>query len=229
MERFQLIAKYLMAAAIIYFSTVFLFFVTEATNIRETIPGILDRVDNIEKSENLIEALRLAARISDNTAKISADVAKLREELPGLYSEIDKTRALVPVIVEEIKAVRAELPRLYEEVDKTRAAVPIIVDEVKAVRGELPRLYEEVDKTRATVPVIVDEVKAVREEAPKILADTEALVDRASKISKEAGKGAVHGVVKGVITSPIDILESGFTTIKDSVTDSGKAGAEDGR
>ena len=204
MEKLALLSKYLLSLAIIYFSTVLLLLVNEAAETRKAIPLLIDKLDSIENSENILEVLRMAAQITGNTARVSEEVTAIRKDLPALYSEIDKTRAVIPGILEEVKAVRDELPGLYTEVDKTRNLIPEIL--------------KEMESTRNLVPNIINEVKAVREDTPKLLANTSDLLDRAQKISDEAGKGAVHGAVKGVLTAPLNVLESGFSTVKDTVT-----------
>lgn len=218
MEKLQLIGKYLLALAIIFLSTALLLFVNEVGQTRKAIPQLIEKLDSIENSENIIKVLTLAAQITENTAKVSGEVSDLRKDLPTLYSELEKTRALVPGILKESESIRRDLPELYAQVEKTRALIPGIMEEVETVRRELPLFYSEVEKTRLLIAQTLEEVKAVRKEAPQFIADTEKLIKKARKASDEAGKGAVHGVVKGVITAPLDVIESGISGVKETVT-----------
>lgn len=218
MEKFQLIGKYLIALALIYFSTVLLLLVHEAAQTRKAIPQLIEKLDSIENSENIIKVLSLAAQITGDTAKISGEVSDLRKGLPALYAEVEKTRALIPGILKESEAIRHDLPELYAQVEKTRALIPGIIKEVETVRRELPLFYSEVEKTGLLVSQALEEIKAVRKEAPQFIADTEKLIREAKKAGDEAGKGAVHGVVKGVITAPLDVIESGISGVKEKVT-----------
>ena len=189
MEKFQIIGKYLMALALIYFSTALLLFVHEVAETRKAIPILIEKLDSIENSQNIREVLRLAAQITQNTVQISDEISAFRKDLPAIYTEVEKTRNVIPGILEELRAVRGDLPAFYAEVEKTRAIVPEILEEVRALRKELPRL----------------------------MAETGALIDRAEKASDEAGKGAVHGVIKGIITTPINVIESGISDVKEKI------------
>ena len=62
---------------------------------------------------------------------------------------------------------------------------------------------------RETIPPILKESKALRAEIPGAIQKAQNVVDSAKGISKEAGSSAVHGAVKGIITKPLDVLESG--------------------
>ena len=189
MEKLQIIGKYLMALALVYFSTALLLFVHEVAETRRAIPILIEKLDSIENSQNIQEVLRLAAQITQNTVQISDEISAFRKDLPAIYTEVEKTRNVIPGILEELRAVRNDLPAFYAEVEKTRAIVPEILEEVRALRKELP----------------------------KLMAETGALLDRAEKASDEAGKGAVHGVIKGIITTPINVIESGISDVKEKI------------
>ena len=189
MEKLQILSKYLMALALIYFSTTLLLFVYEVAETRRAVPILIEKLDSIENSENIQEVLRLAAHITKDTARISGEISAFRKDLPALYTEVEKTRNVIPGILDEVRAVRSDLPAFYAELEKTRAIVPEILQELQALRSELPIL----------------------------LAKTETLLKRAKKVSDEAGKGAVHGVIKGIITTPLHVIESGISDVKEKV------------
>lgn len=190
MEKLQIFSKYLMALALVYFSTTLLLFVHEVTKTRKALPLLIEKLDSIENSENIQEVLRLAVQITKNTAHVSDEVSAFRKDLPTIYREVEKTRNVIPDILEELRAIQSNLPEFYAEVEKTRSIVPEILKEVRALREELPNL----------------------------IAETETLLKRAEKVSDEAGKGAVHGVIKGVITAPLNVIESGISGISDAVS-----------
>ena len=197
MEKLQILVKYLLALSLIYFSTALLLFGNEVAKTRKTIPILIEKLDSIENSQNILEVLRLAEQITQNTAQVSDGISALRKDLPKIYSEVEKTRKVIPGILEEIRAVRSDLPVFYDEVEKTRAVVPEILEEVRALRQELP----------------------------KLMAETGALLKRAEKASDKAGKGAIHGVIKGIITAPLNLIESGISEVKEKI--SGKKERQD--
>ena len=190
MEKLQIIGKYLLSLSLIYFSTALLLFVHEVAETRKSVPILIEKLDSIENSQNIQEVLRLAAQITQNTVQISDEISAFRKDLPALYTEVEKTRVIIPGILEEARAIRSDLPAFYAELEKTRAIVPEMLKEVKALRSELPRL----------------------------LAETGTLIDRAEKASDEAGKGAVHGLIKGIITTPLHVIESGLSDVNEKLS-----------
>ncbi len=189
MDKLQILSKYLLSLALIYFSTSLLLLVNEIGQTRKALPILIEKLDSIENSENIQEVLRLAVEVTKNTAHVSDEVSAFRKDLPKLYSEVEKTRNVIPGILEEVRAVRSDLPVFYTEIEKTRAVVPEMLEEVRALRKEMP----------------------------KLLAETGALLDRAEKASDKAGKGAVHGVIKGIITTPLHVIESVISNVKEKV------------
>ena len=69
MEKLQILVKYLLALSLIYFSTALLLFGNEVAKTRKTIPILIEKLDSIENSQNILEVLRLAAQITQNTAQ----------------------------------------------------------------------------------------------------------------------------------------------------------------
>ena len=189
MEKLQILSKYLLSLALIYLSTSLLLFVQEVAKTREAIPLLIEKLDSIENSENIQEVLRLAVQVTQNTAHVSDEVSAFRKDLPTIYTQVKKTRNVIPGILEELRAVRSELPEFYTEVEKTRA----------------------------TIPEILIEVRALRKELPKLIAETGTLLKRAEKASDKAGKGAVHGVIKGIITTPFHVIESVISGVKEKI------------
>ena len=189
MKKLQIIGKYLMALSLIYFSTALLLFVHEVAETRRAIPVLIEKLDSIKNSQNIQEVLRLAAQITKDTVRISDEISAFRKDLPALYAEVEKTRNLIPGVLDEVRAIRSDLPAFYAELEKTRAIVPEILQELQALRSEIPIL----------------------------LAETKALLKRAEKVSDDAGKGAVHGVIKGIITTPLHVIESGIADVKEKI------------
>lgn len=190
MDKLQILSKYLLSLALIYFSTSLLLFVNEIGQTRKALPILIEKLDSIENSANVQEVLRLAVEVTKNTAHVSDQVSAFRKDLPKIYREVEKTRKIIPGILEEVRAVRSDLPVFYNEVDKTRAVIPEVLIEVRALRKEMP----------------------------KLLAETGALLDRAEKASDRAGKGAVHGVIKGIFTTPLHVIESVISDVKEKIS-----------
>ena len=71
------------------------------------------------------------------------------------------------------------------------------------------------------------ESEALRDTIPPSLDRLDALLDGASKASKSAGRGVWRGFIRGVISTPIDLLRDAEEALLRSVVFDGNASSED--
>jgi surface antigen len=115
---------------------------------------------------------------------------------------------------------------LVSEVEKTRKMVPDILEQVEATNHEIagvrelvPGILTEIQNTNVTVDKAVIEIRETREAIPGIMDRADRLVLSAGEAGKEAGKGAVSGVIGGIIAAPFGVvgnLGSRITGLSDS-------------
>ncbi len=189
------------------------YFTIELSKIREQIPLILQQVE----------------KTSEQIAPVVSEVPQIRQLIEPIIEEVGKTRETIPSILEEVRATRKLVDPVLKEVDLTRQSlnelIPSVVEEVAATRKELPNMLitvdkasaavqsisEEVGKVRPLVPAVLEEVQKTRDAIPDTLDRTEKIVASAKDLGAEAGKGAVGGVITGIVSAPMNIVGGIFS------------------
>jgi uncharacterized coiled-coil DUF342 family protein len=198
--------------------------VLEVAQIREQVPDIIKEVEQVritvDKAIAEVEAYRAII------PEITAEAGRIREQIPPVLEEVEATRkmilAIAPPDPERKKKPKASMPEILAEVRQVRETVPKILAESRAIREDAPKVIASLDKasdavqaaskemreTRPLVPGILEEVKTTREALPDLLDQAEAITQNARQVGEEAGQGAVGGMITGVLTSPLRLMES---------------------
>ena len=198
--------------------------VAEVAQIREQVPDILEEVEKVrltvDKAIKEVEAYRKII------PEIVTEAEKIREQVPPVLEEVEATRkmilAVAPPDPERQKAPKASMPEILAEVKQVRETVPLILAESKAIREDVPKVIASLDKAsdavqaastevkevRPLVPGILEEVKTTREALPNLLDQAEEITLNARQVGEKAGEGAVGGMITGVLTSPLRLMES---------------------
>lgn len=192
MEKAQLVSKIVFAAAIVYLATSLILFVNEAERFRVAIDNLVEQVSATSSNMNMPELL---------------------QRVDAATHEIEQTRELVPKVLEQMERTREAIPPVLKEMEQTRQMIPSILAESAEIREQIPKILTEVKETRESVPGVLNEVAAVRQDLPGILDKSQTLIAEAQKVSSEMGTGVVHGTVKGVVTAPLKIIETGIETV----------------
>ena len=161
-------------------------------------------------------------------------VERVEGRVPEILAELERYRVLVPEVLAEIEAVRAQVPTAL-------ASITAIEDRVAALQADLPRILsvseEAISTARdantsiqqgvALIPEILSESEALRNTIPPSLDRLDTLLEGASKASKSAGRGVWRGFIRGVISTPIDLLRDAEEALLRSVVFDGKASSAD--
>ncbi len=215
----------LLAASIAYFAYSIL-------SVSQQIPSILDQVSDInhqidrtaEKVEPLLVLVPDILQTVENTTN----------SIPPILDEVGKVRQLVPVALKEVEAVRLTLPSILERVDKLHAQIdilekrlPDILKTVNQITVVVNDTNQQIEKALPLVPEILGEVEKTRNEIPSYLTRVETIVDNTKDISETAGKGAVTGFFKGIISTPFELLKGTENKIRSSLKNEDKITEED--
>lgn len=171
-------ATYVLAVSIFSLSGALVYFTWKLASISEQIPAILK---SVEQTSAQIEP-------------VLDQVAELKDLVPSVLNEVSETRKLVTPILNEIRLTREQIPSILKVTEKTNDTVLRAVEEIKA--------------TRPLIPEILNEVKQTREAIPPVLDRADKLVSNVRQAGKEASKGAVSGVLTGIVTAPFEIMGS---------------------
>lgn len=136
----------------------------------------------------------------------TVQIVNVTTQMPALLESIDKVNENITPVVNEVTELRKQIPAILKEISETRKQIPPILEEVKNVREQVPAVLEEVKQTRIMVPDVLAEVAATRKALPSMLAQGTELVADASTMGEKAGKGAVKGFFKGIVTAPFRLI-----------------------
>jgi len=196
-------ALFALAGAIVYLAVAII-------KVAQQIPAILQQVEQVNATA--IDAVDKANPVI--------------EAVPGFVLGLQDTNHLIPQILKEAEAATSQIPAILQRVDS-------IQQQLDALHNDLPGVLKVVEQTNKTinetntqieaalplVPLVLAQVEQTRDVIPDYLTRVENLVDSTRELSEEAGKGAVSGVLKGILTSPFgllkntrDLLFSGFSS-----------------
>jgi uncharacterized coiled-coil DUF342 family protein len=139
-------------------------------------------------------------------ALVGCGLLALAFSLLQLTRELTAWRQLAPELFSHVTEVT-------DEVEEVRKLVPPILEEVEQVRKQVPAVNQTVQEVNANVPRILDEVQKTRESLPETLDRTEKLLAKADDLAAKASEGAVGGAVKGIIKSPINLIQGVGETV----------------
>ena len=158
------------------------------------------------------------------------NLSAIREQVPDLLRELALYRALVPEALAEIAAIRDEVPKILAAAEQAQ-------QRVDALHSDLPRLLalseQAIDTAKDTngaiqqaltlVPALLTESQAIRAALPTTLDRMDGIVGGASKVSQKAGRGMWRGIVRGVLSTPMDLLRDAEERLLSKLVYRGKA------
>lgn len=185
-----------LAASIAYFSYTLSQLTIEISKTREAIPQLVEQASTLEESIKLSQWLSVVDDVNKNIPSVVEQISKVNQQIPSILAQIDTLQNnTVPSVLNEVKIVRESvIPPVIEQVRYTNeSTVPQILAETKQIRTEtIPAVLTESNEIRILTPVVLTRVE-------KISADAEGIVSKATA-------GAVEGTVKGVISTPFNII-----------------------
>lgn len=138
-----------------------------------------------------------------NVPAILAQVEATTNAVSPALEQVEPTRKMIPQILEEIAALRVQIPPVLEEVAATREMLPPLLDSTAKTVHEATT---SINKLEPHISPTLTEVRKTRQALPGLMDRAEKLVESAGKAGQEASKGAVFGIVGGVLTAPFKII-----------------------
>ena len=204
--------------------------------------GLHRAVDAVEPVALQVEALTAQVVATRQTLE------PLVEAMPAALETFERAQGRIPEILTELQQYRAVVPEILEvavaireQVPEALTAVAGLQERADILQQELPRILnlsgEAVATVRATdaslrqglelVPEILAESRAVRDTIPPSLDRLDALLAGASTASKSAGRGVWRGFVRGVLSTPLDLLRDAEEALLRRVVYDGNASTDD--
>lgn len=160
-----------------------------------------------------VSLLAMAAAI----AYFSYTLFLTQQNIPAILALTEQTTKTVSPALEQVEPIRKMIPQILEEVAALRKQVPPLLEEVAATREALPAMLDTTSKTvhEATTSInklephispTLTEVRKTRQALPGLMDRAEEIVASAGKAGQEASKGAVFGIVGGVLAAPFKLI-----------------------
>ncbi|MCL9776884.1 coiled-coil domain-containing protein [Vibrio methylphosphonaticus] len=205
MDKLIALSRLLFAFALIALAAAIYSFTQEAKQLRTELPALLAQVDTT------------AQRITP----VIAEINNLQSIVPSILEQSAEYQRLIPEVLQRIDDINQQLPLIVSEVEQVRDAIPPIIEQSDAWHRSLPTVLKQVDQTNQTVrqtnqqisnvnqkvPEILAESAALRKDVPEIIVQAEGLVAQAEQAGREASKGAVSGVIGGILNSPFQLVD----------------------
>ncbi len=149
--------------------------------------------------------------------EILKTVSDTSGQIVPVMEKVKAIEGLIPEIIQEVENVRKTVDNVVEETENTRKALPEILSDLDKISGQidstvkqLPDIIDpiltETEKTRELIPEILEEVRLTRNELPAMMDRADQIIARADEAGRKAGKGAMTGMIGGVISMPFDIF-----------------------
>lgn len=146
---------------------------------------------------------------------IITEISQLQAVLPSIIEQSQGYQVLLPQVLTRIDDINQHIPAIIQEVEKVRSEIPPILEQTEAWRKVVPDMLTRVDNTNATIsnvnqqiPSILDESVALRHDVPTMLTQAQTLVNQAETAGKQASKGVVSGVLGGIFSSPLQLIDT---------------------
>lgn len=110
-------------------------------------------------------------------------LVEVKDALPALINQVDKTAVKVSPIIDEIAEIKALVPDVLNEVEQVRVIVPDVLTQVEQVQALVPVIVSEVEAVRQSIPDITNEVAQVRQLMPDVLSRVDDINQQVPTIS----------------------------------------------
>ena len=215
MNQTRLFAYALISAGLIAIAVSLAYFAYQLGQINSLMPQYLERLDNVVAK--ITPVIGEIDQLQRTIKPMISEIQNLQKTTaPQLITQIDyMQKETIPNILEEVHQTREQMPHILEQIELTRKTLPAVLERIDQVTLAADVITVEIGKLRETIPDILIEVEQTREAIPDMLDRADQLIGKAETISQHAGEGAVSGVVKGVITAPLDIISGmGKSTVE---------------
>ena len=154
-------------------------------------------------AKQLPEILKTVSDASGQVDPIMKNVDDMELLIPQVMQEVEAVRKTVDDalsktedILEILPGTLADIDEISKQIDSTLKQLPGIIDPV----------LKETQKTREIIPDILEEVRKTRAEIPLMMDRADNIIAGANEAGRKAGKGAMTGMIGGIISMPFDVV-----------------------
>ena len=197
MTKTRTVATYFLGLALFSFAGSLGYLTYTISGVARMLPGLLDDVSLVlQESDSII-----------------AEVEKVRISIPPILEETARIRSQIPIIIEQVEKIRNSIPSILEETALIRTQIPPVVSGLNKASEAVNTISIEIKESRPVVTDFTQELSTIRQAIPPILDKAEVVIQQAEGVGKEAGKDAVLGAIRGIVSSPFAVVTNVGKTI----------------
>ena len=152
---------------------------------------------------NLPEILKTVSDASGHVDPVLENVDDIEILVPQILQEVEKVRETVVDVLKETEDTRKRIPEILADLDKISGRVDSTVKQLPDIIGPV---LAETEKTRKMIPDVLEEVRNTRAAIPLMMDRAEQIIASADEAGRKAGKGAMTGMIGGIISMPFDVV-----------------------
>jgi surface antigen/archaellum component FlaC len=206
MEKIVAASRVLLAIAILALAWSIYTFTLEAKQVRVELPTLLTQID--QTAQRITPVVEEVQKIQAIIPSILEQSEKYQQAIPEVLARVDDINRQIPVILNEVQSVTAAIPPILEQSNQWHSSLPSLLEQVEQTNKTIRATNQQIAATNKQVPAILAESEALRVAMPEVIRQAESLVEQAEQAGREASKGAVTGVIGGILSSPFQLVDS---------------------
>ncbi|GMQ48184.1 hypothetical protein [Vibrio sp. 10N] len=206
MEKVIVASRALLALAIFALAWSIYTFTLEAKQVRVELPSLLTQID--QTAQRITPVVEEVQKIQAIIPSILEQSAQYQQAIPEVLERVDDINRQIPAILTQVQSVTAAIPPILEQSEHWHSSLPNLLKQVEQTNQTIRATNKQIAATNQQVPAILAESEALRVAMPEIIDQAEALVQQAEQAGREASKGAVTGVIGGILSSPFQLVDS---------------------
>ncbi|MFA0086955.1 hypothetical protein ACE1OE_09060 [Vibrio sp. E150_011] len=205
MEKITALSRILFAIALVALAASIYTFTQEARQLRTELPALLAQVDTT--AQRITPVVEQINQLQAIVPSILAQSAEYQRLIPEVLTRVDDINQQLPIIIKEVEQVRGAIPPILAQSQSWNESLPSILKQVDKTNTTVRQTNQQIGKVNQQIPDILGESAALRKEVPVIITQAEELVSQAEQAGRDASKGAVSGVIGGILNSPFQLVD----------------------
>lgn len=206
MEKILAATRFVFAIAIMALAWSIYSFTMEAKQVRTELPSLLTQID--QTAQRITPVIEEVQKIQAIIPSILEQSAEYQKAIPEVLARVDDINRQIPTIIAEVENVRDAIPPILKQTQNWHRSLPSILKQIDETNQTIAQTNKQIAATSKQIPAILAESEAVRKAMPEIISQAEDLVQHAERAGREASKGAVTGVIGGILSSPFQLVDS---------------------
>jgi len=215
-----------------YFNVIGTDFVSQIPSMKTSLNGTSSSLNRLSAQmhsfqeqavlfQNEMEAFRIQAQ------SFETELSLFREQGESFQEELKLYRKMTPAVLASLDDSTKQIETLNGYVPEALKLSEDLSTTISKASENLTEASKMADTFQPTIDGLSGEVRQFRQEVPYYLADLRDIVNEANQVGEKASEGIVGGFLKGIVTSPIQLLKSTTKSLKTTFGKGAKITEED--